>query len=223
MKKKRAIAMAKKKHTNSIMKLGRNSVLAFGKKLKSRNDQVSSVYGSNTMFVENKPDCSSLYNSLNNTTINPNSKIIRNLKRSMKNYKPPKSKQGSIEKKSKASIDGNLKQKQFRGQRIVDKRHSLASGPFLNSFSNFRLSTPHNDKNITSFIGENSFNNRLKSKNQLLLKSFHSTTPQHMYEINTGKTTLLQNCWLIFKSTISFIVDLKGANNSQNQINFTNF
>lgn len=94
-KKKKGVAMLKKKqhskHNNSIMQLGRNTVLALAKKVKKwRENQLSSIYNSNATIDEKKIDSGMLQTTFNNTTINANMKILRNISRSIKNYKPPK-------------------------------------------------------------------------------------------------------------------------------------
>lgn len=75
------------------MQFGRNTVMALNKKVKKgRNTQLSSIYNSNTMISDKKMENTLFHNSLNNTTINPNMKVIRNISRSIKNYKPPRHK-----------------------------------------------------------------------------------------------------------------------------------
>jgi hypothetical protein len=185
MKKKKAVAMIKNKHNNSIMKLGRNTFLALNKKVKkTRNEQLSSVYNTNATFMDKNRDNLSLYSSLNNTTINPNAKIIRNITRSIKNYKPPRSKATSLEKKN----------------RLIDKRNSMAGAETHNSLADYvRPITPHWIKKLTSIIEDGNSLDKNKA-NSMMFKTIHSVTPKNFHDIRLSRNKTNYTNFCLYQS-----------------------
>lgn len=147
------------------MKLGRNTVLALNKKVKkTRNEQLSSVYNTNITFMDKNRENLSLYSTLNNTTINPNAKMIRNITRSIKNYKPPRSKATSLEKKNK----------------LIDKRNSMAGTELHNSLGEYiRPITPHLQNNLATMTVDMDSLDKLKA-NSMIFKTMNSITPQNI-------------------------------------------
>ncbi|CAI2383962.1 unnamed protein product [Moneuplotes crassus] len=93
MKKKKTIAMLKKKNTNSILKVRRNTGVGIRKKQKkSRNEQVYSVHQNNNSF-------------LNSTTnFAQGSKLPEKLTTGLINYKPPKAEKNQILDKRRSMI-----------------------------------------------------------------------------------------------------------------------
>ena len=82
------------------MQLGRNTVLALAKKVKKwRESQLSSIYNSNANIEDKKNDNGLIQTTFNNTTIDANMKILRNISRSI-NYKPPRYNKIGMNKKS---------------------------------------------------------------------------------------------------------------------------
>lgn len=149
------------------MQLGRSTVLALGKKVKkSRNMQISSIYNSNTMICDRKVDPASLQNSLTNTNINPSMKMIRNISRSIKNYKPPRHGPMGFGKKSV----------------ILASRNSFLGHDKSPIFVDHRPSASSVIKNFTTLGGEDDLLDRFKVSSDISLKPFNTLSPQYIHD-----------------------------------------
>ena len=116
-------------------------------------------------MISNKKmkDPCSLQSSLNKTTLNPENNIVRNISRSIKNYKPPRHNHMSFGDKTI----------------ILGARNNSLAGDKFGSFMDPKSSTQIN--NMSAFGCENDLSGKSRNSEIEMYKPFQPSTPLNQY------------------------------------------